>query len=148
MQSGLIRADSHIPHRRQQTHRNVQQIGYTLQTHRLTHSSNPHIVPEHPLPCVCVSACRQTRKTPESWEQKVPQPPRIRGGLVPKSRSMKAIIAYHSRRPNYQEWTVNFCKLHVSYHHVLKTLLMFSAWELVMRRKTPERQPWQQKYAN
>lgn len=36
MQSGLIRADSQIPHSRQQKHRNVGQILYTSHTHKAT----------------------------------------------------------------------------------------------------------------
>lgn len=92
MQSGLIRADSQIPHSRQQTHRNVRQIGYTLQTHKITtythRSSNPrlsYLTP--PAVSVCVSACCQTSKTPGSRVQKVPQQPQTRGRFISKKQS-------------------------------------------------------------
>lgn len=85
---------------------------------------------------VCLRAVKPER-LPRAQNRKSPNQHTSGGGLVSRSWSMKVIIAYHSRHPNYQEWTVHFYKL-----HVFKTLLMFSAWELEMKRKTPERRSW------
>lgn len=135
MQTGLIRADSQIPHSRQQPHRNVQQIGYTLQTQNYNiHSPTPPI--HYFLSSVCVCAVKVERcLAAKYW--KFPNNHTTVGDLVPKSRSMKLIITY----PHIPPWTiriksqiVNVNKLHVSYHNTNQFVLICSAWKLVMRR--------------
>lgn len=86
MQTGLIRADSQIPHSRQQPHRNVQQIGYTLQTQNYNiHSPTPLI--HYFLSSVCVCAVKVERRLAVL---KVPQQPHNGGRLSSKKQKHEA----------------------------------------------------------
>ncbi len=96
MQSGLITADSQIPHSRQQTHRNVRQIGCTSQTHKITtythHSSNlPRSYLTPPTPhgvLVCLLAVKLARRLAAKY-RKFPYNHTTRRDLFPKSKKKK-----------------------------------------------------------
>lgn len=87
--SGLIRADSQTPHSRQQTRRNVRQVGYTLQTF------DPQLCyltpPARSALCVCLHAVKPARY-PEAKHTTIPNSYTLEGGLFLKS--MKPIIVY------------------------------------------------------
>lgn len=76
MQSGLISADSQIPHSRQQTHRNVRRMGYTSHTQKsqrtLTRSSNPWLSYLTPCCRVFVFLCAVKLRRPAAKFRKFP----------------------------------------------------------------------------
>lgn len=99
-QSGLIRADSQIPHSRQQTHRNVRQVGYTLQTHQVTtfaSSFGPQFrfltPPARLALCACLHVVKPAR-SPAAKYRVIPNNYTTEGGLFLRSGSMKPIIVY------------------------------------------------------
>lgn len=108
-QSGLIRADSQIPHSRQQTHRNVRQVGYTLQTHQVTtfaSSFGPQFCfltpPARLALCVCLHVVKPTR-SPAAKYRVIPNNYTTEGGLFLRSGSMKPIIVYLCVPPRTQK---------------------------------------------
>lgn len=87
--------------------------------------------------CVCLRAVKLARR-PAAKYRKFPNNRTTGGETFKKAEAwnrLSLISACLHKLVGLKSQTVNFYKLHISFHNTHQIVLMFSAWMLVMRRK-------------